>query len=91
MNWLGLLSFGAARDPELAPHAYLMYLLLWTLVVGLFVLFLFPMLGKTVGFVIIRVLIFLFVYQVWYFIIIICLQIKSSCIPFYFQSLLNYL
>ena len=52
MNWLGLLSFGAARDPELAPHAYLMYLLLWTLVVGLFVLFLFPMLGKTVGFVI---------------------------------------
>ena len=66
MNWLGLLSFGAARDPELAPHAYLMYLLLWTLVVGLFVLFLFPMLGKTVGFVIIGVLIFLFVYQVWY-------------------------
>ena len=26
MNWLGLLSFSAARDPELAPHAYLMYL-----------------------------------------------------------------
>ena len=55
MNWLGLLSFKAARDPELAPHAYLMYLLLWTLVVGLFVLFLFPLLGKTIGFVIIAV------------------------------------
>ena len=57
MNWLGLLSFKAARDPELAPHAYLTYLLLWTLVVGLFVLFLFPLLGNTVGFVIIAVLI----------------------------------
>ena len=44
MNWIGLLSFKAARDPELAPHAYLMYLLLWTVVVGLFVLFLFPLL-----------------------------------------------
>ena len=43
MNWIGLLSFKAARDPELAPHAYLMYLLLWTVVVGLFVLFLFPL------------------------------------------------
>ena len=41
MNWLGLLSFEAARDPELAPHAYLLYLLLWTLVVGLFVYFCF--------------------------------------------------
>ena len=67
MNWLGLLSFEAARDPELAPHAYLLYLLLWTLVVGLFVLFLFPILGKTLGFVIIAVLIFAFIYQVWYF------------------------
>ena len=67
MNWLGLLSFSAARDPELAPHAYLMYLLLWTVVVGLFVLFLFPLLGNTLGFVIIAFLIFLFVYQVWYF------------------------
>ena len=67
MNWIGLLSFEAARDPELAPHAYLIYLLFWTLVVGLFVLFLFPLLGKTVVFVIIAVLIFLFVYQVWYF------------------------
>ena len=57
MNWLGLLSFKAARDPELAPHVYLMYLLLWTLIVGLFVLFLFPLLGKTIGFVIIAVLI----------------------------------
>jgi len=44
-----------------------MYLLLWTLIVGLFVLFLFPVLGKTLGFVIIALLIFLFVYQVWYF------------------------
>ena len=67
MNWLGLLSFKAARDPELAPHAYLLYLLIWTLVVGLFVLFLFPLLGKTIGFVIIAVLIAIFVYQVWYF------------------------
>ena len=67
MNWIGLLSFKAARDPEHAPHAYLMYLLLWTVVVGLFVLFLFPLLGNTLGFVIIAVLIFLFVYQVWYF------------------------
>ena len=67
MNWLSLLSLKAARDPELAPHAYLMYLLLWTLIVGLFVLFLFPVLGKILGFVIIAFLIFLFVYQVWYF------------------------
>ena len=67
MNWLGLLSFKAARDSELAPHAYLMYLILWNVVVGLFVLFLFPLLGNTLGFVIIAVLIFLFVYQVWYF------------------------
>ena len=67
MNWLSLLSLKAARDPELAPHAYLVYLLLWTLIVGLFVLFLFPVLGKTLGFVIIALLIFLFVYQVWYF------------------------
>ena len=67
MNWLGLLSFKAARDPELAPHAYLMYLLLWTVVVGLFVLFLFPLLANTLALVIIAVLIFLFVYQVWYF------------------------
>ena len=67
MNWLDLLSFKASWDPELAPHAYLMYLLLWTVVVGLFVLFLFPLLGNTLGFVIIAVLIFLFVYQVWYF------------------------
>ena len=67
MNWLDLLSFKAARNPELAPHAYLLYLLLWTLLVGLFVLFLFPILGKTIGFIIIAILIIAFVYSVWYF------------------------
>ena len=67
MNFLGLLTIKAARDPELAPHAYLAYLILWTLIVGLFVLFLFPILGKTVGIVIIAILILAFVYQVWYF------------------------
>ena len=39
MDWLGLLSFRAAKDPELAPHSYLLYLLLWTFLVGFFVLF----------------------------------------------------
>jgi len=67
MDWLGLLSFRAAKDPELAPHSYLLYLLLWTFLVGFFVLFIFPSIGNTLGFVIIAVLIFLFVYQVWYF------------------------
>ena len=42
MNWLGLLTLGAAKDPELAPHSYLVYLLLWTFIVGFFVLFIFP-------------------------------------------------
>ncbi|SVB62221.1 uncharacterized protein METZ01_LOCUS215075, partial [marine metagenome] len=55
MNWLGLLTLSSATDPELAPHAYLFYLLLWTFVVGLFVLFLFPVIGKTLGFIVITV------------------------------------
>jgi len=67
MNWLGLLSLGAAKNPELAPHAYLFYLLAWTFFVGLFVLFIFPMIGKTLGFIVITILIFLFVGLVWYF------------------------
>ncbi len=56
-----------ATDPELAPHAYLLYLLLWTFVVGLFVLFLFPVIGKTLGFIIITILIVVFVGMVVYF------------------------
>ena len=67
MNWLGLLSLGAAKDPELAPHAYLFYLLVWTFFVGLFVLFIFPIIGKTLGFIVITLLIFLFVGMVSYF------------------------
>ena len=67
MNWLGLLSLGAAKDPELAPHAYLLYLLIWTFFVGLFVLFVFPLIGKTLGFIVITLLIFLFVGMVSYF------------------------
>ncbi len=57
----------SATDPELAPHAYLLYLLLWTFVVGLFVLFLFPVIGKTLGFIIITILIVVFVGMVVYF------------------------
>ena len=67
MNWLGLLTFGASQDPELAPHAYLLYLLLWTFFVGLFVLFIFPAIGNTLGFIIITLMILLFVGAVWYF------------------------
>ncbi|MEC9332883.1 MAG: hypothetical protein VYA07_02395 [Candidatus Thermoplasmatota archaeon] len=67
MNWLGLFTLSSATDPELAPHAYLLYLLLWTFFVGLFVLFLFPVMGKTLGFIVITVLIILFVSMVWYF------------------------
>ena len=67
MNWLGLLTFGAAKDPELAPHSYLMYLLLWTFLVGIFVLFIFPVIGNTLGFIIIALMIFLFVGAIWYF------------------------
>ena len=67
MNWLGLFTLSSATDPELAPHAYLLYLLLWTFVVGLFVLFLFPVIGKTWGFIIITILIVVFVGMVVYF------------------------
>ena len=67
MNLLGLLTFGAAKDPELAPHAYLSYLLLWTFFVGFFVLFIFPTIGNTLGFFIIALMIMLFVGAVWYF------------------------
>tara|TARA_B100001123_G_C14876839_1_gene854320 strand:+ start:57 stop:284 length:228 start_codon:yes stop_codon:yes gene_type:complete len=67
MNLLGILTLGAAKDPELAPHAYLLYLLIWTFFVGLFVLFVFPIIGKTLGFIVITLLIFLFVGMVSYF------------------------
>ena len=67
MNWLGLFTLSSATDPELAPHAYLLYLLLWTFLVGLFVLFLFPVIGKTLGFVVITILILVFVLMVVYF------------------------
>ena len=67
MNLLEILSLGAAKNPELAPHAYLFYLLVWTFFVGLFVLFIFPIIGKTLGFIVITLLIFLFVGMVSYF------------------------
>jgi uncharacterized membrane-anchored protein YitT (DUF2179 family) len=67
MNWLVLLTFGAAKDPELAPHSYLMYLLLWTFLVGFFVLFIFPAIGSTLGFIIITLMIILFVWAIWFF------------------------
>ena len=67
MNWLELLTLDAAKDPELAPHSYLMYLLLWTFLVGLFVLFFFPMIGNTLGFIIIGLMTILFVGAIWYF------------------------
>ena len=67
MNWRLLLTLDAAKDPELAPHVYLLYLLFWTFFVGLFVLFVFPVIGNTMGFVIIGLLIVLFVPLVWYF------------------------
>ena len=67
MDWLGLLSFSAAKDPELAPHSYLLYLLLWTFLVGFFVLFIFPSIGNTLGFVIITTMIVIFVAAVSYF------------------------
>ena len=67
MNWLGLFTLSSATDPELSPHAYLLYLLLWTFVVGLFVLFLFPVIGKTLGFIVITILILVFVLMVVYF------------------------
>ena len=61
------MTLDAAKDPELAPHVYLLYLLFWTFFVGLFVLFVFPVIGNTMGFVIIGILIVLFVSLVWYF------------------------
>ena len=67
MDWLGLLSFRAAKDPELAPHSYLFYLLLWTFLVGFFVLFIFPSIGNTLGFVIITTMIIIFVAAVSFF------------------------
>lgn len=67
MNWLGLFTLSSATDPELAPHAYLLYLLLWTFLVGLFVLFLFPVIGKTLGFIVITILIVVFVGMIVYF------------------------
>jgi hypothetical protein len=51
----------ATRDPELAPHAYLIYLLGWTAIVGLFVLFIFPHLPQVVGFGLITLLIIAYV------------------------------
>ena len=67
MNLLKILTLGAAKDPELAPHAYLFYLLAWPFFVGLFVLFVFPLIGKTLGFIVITILILLFVGMVSYF------------------------
>jgi len=67
MDWLRLLTFKSAKNPELAPHAYLAYLLFWTFLVGLFVLFVFPAIGNNFGFVVIGLMISVFVYLVWYF------------------------
>tara|TARA_B100000700_G_C14205354_1_gene472227 strand:+ start:47 stop:274 length:228 start_codon:yes stop_codon:yes gene_type:complete len=67
MDWLGLLSFRAAKDPELAPHSYLLYLLLWTFLVGFFVLFIFPSIGNTLGFVKITTMIIIYVAAVSFF------------------------
>ncbi|RZD37927.1 MAG: hypothetical protein CXT75_02685 [Methanobacteriota archaeon] len=52
INWLDLLTFAAAKDPFL---------------VGLFVLFIFPVIGNTLGFIIITLMIILFVGAIWYF------------------------
>ena len=72
MNLLSMIakfniSFKAATDPELAPHAYLIYLLIWTFIVGIFVLFIFPIIGNTLGFIVIGLMIISFVLLVWYF------------------------
>ena len=67
MNLLSLLSLKAATDPELAPHAYLIYLLTWTFIVGLFVLFIFPVIGNTFGFILIGLMILIFVGLVYFF------------------------
>ena len=45
----------------LAPHAYLIYLLFWTALVGLFVLFIFPHLSQAMGLGLITLLIIAFV------------------------------
>ena len=67
-TWLRLLTFrSSAKDPELAPHMYLFYLLLWTSVVGFFVLFIFPSIGNTFGFIIITLMILLYVVAIVYF------------------------
>jgi uncharacterized membrane-anchored protein YitT (DUF2179 family) len=57
----------SVKDPELAPHSYLMYLLVWTFLVGFFVLFIFPVIGSTLGFIIITLMIILFVWAIWFF------------------------
>lgn len=67
MKVLDLFTIKAATDPELAPHAYLVYLLLWTFIVGIFVLFVFPVIGNTFGFVLIGLLILIFVLLVQIF------------------------
>jgi len=67
MKVLDLLTIKAATDPELAPHAYLVYLLSWTFIVGIFVLFVFPIIGNTLGFIVIALMIFAFVMLVWSF------------------------
>jgi len=46
---------------------YLTYLLAWTFVVGFFVLFIFPSIGNTFGFIIIALLILIYVVAVVYF------------------------
>jgi len=67
-TWLRVLTFSSsAKDPELAPHMYLFYLLLWTSVVGFFVLFIFPSIGNTLGFIIITLMILIYVLVVVYF------------------------
>ena len=58
MDWFRLLTFKSAKNPELAPHAYLAYLLFWTFLVGLFVLFDFPVIGNNFGFVVIGLILF---------------------------------
>ena len=72
MNLLSMIakfniSFKAVTDPERAPHAYLIYLLIWTFIVGIFVLFVFPIIGNTLGFIVIGLMIISFVLLVWYF------------------------
>jgi hypothetical protein len=51
----------ATRDPELAPHAYLIYLLFWTALVVLFVLLRPPRFTQAMGLGLITLLIIAFV------------------------------